>query len=117
MTVHEAGIARQLLTAVLERADAVRATRVRVVRGWVAESEHLSPESLALHFRAHAQGTAAEHARLELAMIRVSARCAACGRTYEPDHRVLLCPACGSADGAFLGPTGIGLDTLEVDAP
>jgi hydrogenase nickel incorporation protein HypA/HybF len=113
--VHEAALARRLLAAVLERAADAGATRVRVVRGWVAETEALSAESLAFHFGAHAPGTAAEGARLELRLERVGARCRACGTTFTPDHHVVLCPACG-ADGELLGRTGLGLDALEVDA-
>ena len=111
--MHESALARNLLSAVLARAGFVR---VRVVRGWVAETEALSPESLAFHFAAHARGTVAEGARLELELVRVEARCAACGETYAPEHHVALCPACGSTDAELLGQTGLGLSALEVAA-
>jgi hydrogenase nickel incorporation protein HypA/HybF len=114
--MHEASLARRLLAAVLERAAAAGAARVRTVTGWVAEVEALSPESLAFHFAAHAPGTAAEGARLELRLIRVEARCRGCGRTYAPDHHLMVCPGCGSTEGELLGRTGVGLDALEVDS-
>ncbi len=50
--MHESSLAKQILTAALERAAADNATRIRAVRGWVAESEALSGESLAFHFAA-----------------------------------------------------------------
>lgn len=109
--MHESALARNLLAAVLARAGG---GRVRVVRGWVAETEALSPESLAFHFAAHARGTVAEGARLELELLRVEARCAACGDTYAPEHHVTVCPACGSTDAELLGRTGLGLRALEV---
>jgi hydrogenase nickel incorporation protein HypA/HybF len=105
-----------LLAAVLARAAEAGATRVRCIRGWIAESEALSPESLAFHFAAHAPGTPAEGARLELRLLRVEARCRTCGGRYAPDHHLLLCPACGSLDADLLGPTGLGVDTLEVES-
>lgn len=113
--MHEAALARQILAVVLARGAAAGATRVRAVRGWVRESEALSGDSLTAHFAARAAGTIAADARLELAIERVAARCGACGRVYEPEHHVLLCPACGSDDGALLGTTGLGIDALEVD--
>jgi len=114
--MHETGLARQLLTAILARAAEVGATRVRAATGWVAETETLSAESLAWHFAAHARGTLAEGARLELRLVHVEARCRSCGRTYAPEHHVLLCPACGGTDGELLGQTGLGLDTVEVES-
>ena len=113
--MHESALAGRLLAAVLERAAAAGAARVRVVRGWIAETEALSAESLAFHFRAHAPGTAAEGARLELRLVHVQARCRGCGHAYAPEHDLLLCPDCGSTDGELLGQTGLGLDALEVD--
>ena len=112
--MHEAALARSLLAAVLAHADGAR---VRVVRGWVAETEALSAESLALHFAGHARGTVAEGARLEIELVRVAARCTGCGRTFAVEDHVPLCPDCGSADAALLGETGLGLRAIEVDAP
>jgi hydrogenase nickel incorporation protein HypA/HybF len=112
--MHESALARSLLAVVLERAAGAR---VRVVHGWVAETEALSPESLAFHFAAHARGTRAEGARLEIELACVEARCAACEHTYVPERHVLLCPACGSTDAQLLGETGLGLRALEVDVP
>lgn len=113
--MHEASLAKQILAVVLERATAAGATRVRVVRGWVRESEALSADSLAAHFAARAAATIARDARLELAVERVEARCGACRRVYLPDHHVLLCPACGSGDGELLGRVGLGVDAIDVE--
>ena len=79
--MHEAALARRMVTAVLEHAQRAGAVRVRVVRGWVSETEALSHDSLAPHFAAHARGTIAEGARLELRLVHVEARCRGCART------------------------------------
>ncbi len=109
--MHESALARNLLAAVLARAGGAR---VLAVRGWVAETELLSRESLEMHFFAHARGTMAEDARLDLEVLRVEARCRACGVTFTPEHHVVLCPACGSPDAELLGETGLGLRALDV---
>ena len=109
--MHEGSLARRLLDVVLATAGSAR---VCAVRGWIAETEALSRESLAFQFAAHARGTQAEDARLELRLVHVEARCRSCGHRYAPDHHVLLCPACGGTDGDLLGETGVGLDALEV---
>ena len=113
--MHEAALARRILAAALEGAGRSGAARIRVVRGWVAETEALSAESLALHFQAHAIGTAAEGAALEMRLIHLDAKCAACGRTYATDHHVPACPTCGSMDASLVGEPGIRLETLEVE--
>ncbi len=113
--MHESSLARQMLDTVLHRAFLDEASRIRLVRGWVAETESLSPESLSFHFAAHARGTCAEGARLQLELIHVEARCRACGRTYAPEHHLLLCPVCGSTDGEQLGQTGLAVTAIEVE--
>ena len=113
--MHESSLARNVLSAVLHRAAREGATRVRVVRGWIAETEALSPECVQLHFSWLARGTLAEGAELRLDLRRVSARCTACATVYEPDHHVLLCPACSSADGELLGRTGLGIESIELE--
>ena len=112
--MHEAALARQILSLVLDHAGAERAVVVRSVRGWIAETEALSAESVAFHFAALAGGTIASGARLELDVRRLEARCKACARTYRPDHHLVLCPDCGSTDGELLGGTGLGIETIEV---
>ena len=112
--MHETSLARQILSTVLAQAGRERAIAVRSVRGWIAETEALSAESVALHFRALAAGTVAAGARLELEVRRVDAQCRACTITYRPEHHLVLCPACGSTDGELLGDTGMGIDAIEI---
>jgi hydrogenase nickel incorporation protein HypA/HybF len=114
--MHESSIARQILSAVLDRARREReaATAVLRVRGWLADAEELSADSVAFHFAVLAAGTIAAGARLELEIRRIDARCRACGETYQPDHHVTLCSACGSADGELLGDTGVAIESIDV---
>ena len=113
--MHESTLAQWVLKTVLQHSLSEGASRVRVVRGWVAETESLSAESLSFHFAAHARGTNAEGARLQLELIHVQARCHACLRTYAPEHHLLLCPGCGSTEGELLGRTGLAVTAIEVE--
>ena len=109
--MHESSLARAILREVLNRAGG---ERVVTVRGWVAETETLSRESLSASFEAMARGTAAEGATLDLTVSHVAARCAGCGAEYLPEHHVLICPTCGATEGELLGRTGLGIDAIEV---
>jgi hydrogenase nickel incorporation protein HypA/HybF len=113
--MHEASLARQILAVVLERAGREGATRVRLVRGWVSDTEAISADSLALHFAAGARGTVAEGAEVELALERARVRCLSCVLVYEPDHHLLLCPACGGERAEIVGRVGLGVDAIEVE--
>ncbi len=113
--MHESSLGKEVLRVVLARAEEEGVTRVRVVRGFIAETEHLEPEAIAFHFAAHARGTKAEGARLELSLRWVEAECQACRSHYQPDHHLLLCPQCGSTEGTVLGQTGLGVDSIEVE--
>jgi hydrogenase nickel incorporation protein HypA/HybF len=113
--MHETSLARHILDVVLARTAAEGAHRVRRIQGWVAETETLSPDSLRFHFTAHARGTPAEHAALDLRLVHVQARCRACAHLYAPEHHVLLCPSCGSTDADVLGETGLKIETVEMD--
>ncbi len=110
--MHESQLAKDLVSVVLERAGGAR---VLSVSGSIAETEALRPEALEFHFRAHARGTPAEAAVLALELVHVQARCNACGREYLPDHHLTLCPACASTDAVLLQPTGVSIDSIEVE--
>lgn len=113
--MHESSLAKQILEAILEQAEAEGAARVRAARGWVAETESLSIDTLTFHFEAHARGTRAEGARLDLRPVLLEARCKECGGVYSPEHHLCLCPSCGSNDGELLGRKGLGIEALEVE--
>ncbi|TNE86451.1 MAG: hydrogenase maturation nickel metallochaperone HypA [Deltaproteobacteria bacterium] len=112
--MHESSLGRNILEAVLGRVGA-ESVKVRTVRGWLAESEALDPVAIQMHFDRAAAGTAAEGARLDLAITHVRARCADCGQEYLPEHHLTLCTHCGSLDGELLGKTGLGIDAIDVE--
>ena len=113
--MHESALAKQILGAVLDRIGSQPGLRVLQIHARVIDCEALSADRLALHFASHARGTSAEGARLDLEVIRVSARCARCRGVYAPELYVLLCPDCGSTEGECLVEPGICVDTAIVE--
>lgn len=113
--MHEASLAKQILTAVLNGMEENEPHHITRVSGWIAESEALTPEALQFHFQAHAKQTLAENAFLDLKLEHVSAQCNACGQVYPPEHHLTLCPECGSSDARLLSRTGIGIETIEFE--
>ncbi len=113
--MHESALARSVLEAVLDLAKQNGAERVRRVSGRLAETEHLHADAIQFHFTAHAKGTVAEGAELDLELVHVQARCSSCRAVYEPDHHVTLCPRCGATDASLLGSVGLAIESLDVD--
>ena len=113
--MHESSLAKQVLSAVLDRVGSEPGGRVVRVRGWLAETESLSHQSIAFHFAALAKGTVCEGAELALDLRHVEARCSACENVYAPEHHVTLCPACGSTEAELLGPTGVYIDSVDLE--
>jgi hydrogenase nickel incorporation protein HypA/HybF len=112
--MHEAHLARQFLDAALAHTSLAPGEQMLIVRGWVAETESLSPESLAFHFRALTNGTPHSLARLEVRVSHVRAKCLECQGEYLPEHHLLLCPSCGGTGAELLGQVGFGIDEIEV---
>lgn len=113
--MHESALSRTLLEAVLCLAQERGAKRVRRVVGELAETEYLHADAIGFHFAAHARGTAAEGAAVELALTDVGARCRACGTSYQPEHHLTLCPTCGGTEAELLGTPGLRIDSLDIE--
>lgn len=113
--MHESSLARQLLGVVLEHAQKGGGGRVTRVEGWVAETEALDPKALSVHFSALARGSVAEGAELVLDVVHVRAQCSGCGKVYQPDHHLTLCPSCGALEATLLDPTGVAITQLELE--
>ncbi len=113
--MHESSLAKQILSAVIERLGSQDQRKISRVSGWVAETESLTLEALQFHFSAHARQTSAENAILDLELVHVRARCNDCNCEYKPEHHLTLCPECGGVDGILLSNTGIGIDTIELE--
>lgn len=113
--MHESSLGRDIVRAVVEKAQEARAKCVLRVHGFIAETEWLNPEAIVFHFQAFARGTVAEGAKLELTTLWLEADCAQCGKRYKPDHHVLLCPHCGSIEGNVLGEPGLRIEAIEVE--
>ncbi|MFO0760523.1 MAG: hydrogenase maturation nickel metallochaperone HypA [Byssovorax sp.] len=113
--MHEASIARQLVTAAIAQGHKNGARKITRIAGWVAETETLSKESITMQAAAQAVGSIAEGAAIDLDVFHVEARCSTCGEVYRPEHHLLLCPKCGGTDAALLREVGIGVQAIDVE--
>jgi hydrogenase nickel incorporation protein HypA/HybF len=91
--VHEIGICESVLAAVERRAEG------RPVDGFtvrVGTLLRVAPEAFAQSFELVAAGSIADGAEPELEFVPVSCACEQCGRTFDSEDPMPICPACDS---------------------
>jgi hydrogenase nickel incorporation protein HypA/HybF len=108
--MHELAIAESLVAAVLEHTGDRPVTSVRIRVGRLSG---VVPDALAFAFEVAVVGTALAGARLEIERPHGQASCRTCGRDFDLDDLILLCP-CGSADVEVLAGRELTLGSVEV---
>ena len=96
--MHEMSVAVALLERVLAEASLGGLVTVSQVTVEVGALQSIEPDLLMEAFRAAAEGSPAQGARLDVTQAPAQALCLACGRPFEPDYRSYTCPHCGRAD-------------------
>lgn len=101
--MHEAGVARRLVAAALERMSDQGDQRVVAVDVVLGEASQLSEESVRQHFELAARGTPLDSAALQVSWAPARYRCFDCLFEFAARERGAgaACPRCG---GTALSP-------------
>lgn len=111
--MHELGLCSSIVDAIEHRAGERPVAKVRIR---VGRLHHVHPEAFDQSFAVAAQGTIAEDALAELVLIPVTARCGACGATWDADELPQACPECGGVDFELTGGDELILESIEYRA-
>ena len=115
--MHEMGITREVLTAVLEAAERAGAERVNWVRLTVGELTEVVPDALQFAWEALTPGTPAAGARLVVDETPARSRCSECAKEFEHDRFDRRCPLCGSFLVEVLSGRELRIDEVDVEMP
>lgn len=113
--MHELSLMEGVLGIVLDAQKANGFQRVTRVVLEVGELSGALPEALEFCFQAVMQGSPAEGAELELAMVPASGWCAECGQDFRLESRIDLCPRCGGPPSKVAGGQDLQVMALEVE--
>ncbi len=114
--MHEVTICDSLLDLVEETARKHNARRVSVVRIRIGEISGVVPELLQHAFEILApERKITREASLVMDRVKPLAHCEACGRDFEPEEYIFICPACGSGRTRLLAGDELSLDRLEME--
>jgi hydrogenase nickel incorporation protein HypA/HybF len=108
--VHEYGITESVVAAVTEKLPDATVTCVHLEIGSLSG---VSADSVRLYFGPATEGTNLAGARLEISEIAARCRCRSCGKEFEPDGPIPLCP-CGSPDTEVVAGGDMRIVSVEV---
>jgi hydrogenase nickel incorporation protein HypA/HybF len=111
--MHELGLCSSIVDAVERRAGERPVGHVTVRIGRL---HHVHPEAFDQSFEIAAMGTVAEGAHADLVLLPVRARCDLCGKEWEGDELVAVCPHCGGSRIELLGGDELMLESIEYRA-
>ena len=109
--MHELGLCESILDAVERRAAGRRVTGVRVRVG--ALHAVVEP-ALDAAFALVAEGSVADGAAVDLVVVPVVVRCAACGASTESPELVPACPRCGATRIDVTGGDDLVLESISL---
>jgi hydrogenase nickel incorporation protein HypA/HybF len=110
--MHELSLATALIDLVLAAAGRNGLVRVDEVEVDVGAMQLVVPEALEAAFAAVSADTIASGAVLRQIEIQARARCRSCGRGFEPEIQVYVCPGCGKADAEIVSGRDIILKSI-----
>lgn len=98
--MHELGIAQDFWAVIKEQASANNLKRVTTITIVIGETSGIEKSFLEHSLRDHIiPGTFAEHARLEIIIKPLAAKCRSCGLDISKDTMSdFNCPGCGGTD-------------------
>lgn len=115
--MHEPAIAQRILDAVTEEAHrrGIRENTVRRVSVAVGALRQLVPEALAAAYEALSRDTPFSQSRLDVRIVPLTVRCAACAFSGAIVPPFFQCPACGATDVTVLTGMELQLEQLETE--
>lgn len=108
--MHELAITQSVVDAVAERFGDSRVLAVRLAIGKLSG---VLPDAVRFCFDLVAEGTPVAGARLDIDEPSGRGACRRCGREFDIDQPILLCP-CGSADVELISGGELRISSVEV---
>ena len=114
--MHEVTVCDSLLDLAEQTARQHNARCIKSIKVRVGEISGVVPELLQHAFDECARERAiTSGARLILNRVKARAVCKECGKQFEPDDLIFICPACGSPQTELLQGDELILDSIELE--
>ena len=111
--MHELSIAQNILEIVSINLPSEEARSVKSVKVRIGRMAGIVSDSLQFCFEAIATGTAFQGATLHIESVPFVLDCAVCGKRFESESGLVVCPSCGNPDTDVV--SGTELQVLEIE--
>jgi hydrogenase nickel incorporation protein HypA/HybF len=112
--MHELGIASAIVESVLHEIRERKLTSVVTIAVKVGALTDVDPESLLFGFEVLAKDTPLAATRLDIQRIPVRGDCEGCGKNFEVDGFVFVCPHCEDRRIKLTSGTELDIAYLEI---
>jgi len=115
--MHELSIAKNIVRIAREHLTPEEEPNMTKIKVRIGRLSTVVPELLQSGFEAAVDGTALEHAVLEITVVPLRIECNDCGKKSEIEPVAFGCPACSSTDVEIVEGREIIIDNLEISEP
>jgi hydrogenase nickel incorporation protein HypA/HybF len=116
--MHELGVTKNIVEAVLKHAKAAGASEVISVNLLVGDMRNLEEVWLTRYFQRIAKGTIAQNAQINITYVPIAFYCNTCHATFTLDvhsNRKMFCPECQSDQFSMITGKELTIQSLELD--
>ena len=110
--MHELSVAKEIIAIVEDEMAQRKLRRIDTVSVRIGALTGVNAEALTFGFIASVAETLLEGAQLVIEEVPVICRCCACGKRFETEGFVFICPACGSIDTEVVQGEELDIDHL-----
>ena len=113
--MHELAIAESIIKTVLDEAERQKLGHIRRISVRVGALTDIVPDALQFGFEAASTDTELQETELEINTVPVAGKCRNCGRDFEVEEHIFVCPGCESFDIETTRGDELDIEYIEVD--
>ena len=113
--MHELAIAESIIKTVLDEAEKRNLGRIKKIGVRVGALTDIVPDALQFGFEAASADTALKETKLEIKTIPVAGKCRNCGKSFEVEEHIFICPNCESFDIEMTSGDELAIEYIEAD--
>lgn len=113
--MHELAIAESIIKTVLDEAERKNLGTVKKIVVQVGALTDVVPDALQFGFEAASADTELKETKLEIKTVPVVGKCRNCGKGFEVEEHIFICPNCESFDIEMTRGDELDIEYIEAD--
>jgi len=113
--MHEMSIVVNLVEAILEEAEKHGAKKIKTVYLKVGKLNQIIPETLQYCYKIATQDSIAADSELEVDEVSITAKCNKCGKIFEVEDFIFMCPDCQVSDTETISGDELTIESIDIE--